>query len=158
MTSLEWLPARVRERLVPIDSGCWQWSGTTNGNGYGEVTFGRKEKWLVHRYVYTQLRGAIPAGLVIDHLCRNRRCANPAHLEPVTNAENLRRGDSSLVVRRLAAAARQRTHCKRGHELAGANLRRGVVGRQCRACANQLEAGRKRRRRREAAARVMEAH
>lgn len=112
--------ARVRKT-----STCWLWTGAADGLGYGFVGVNRKNK-LAHRYSYEMHRGAIPTGLVLDHLCRNPACVNPDHLEPVTIAENVRR--SPLI---------RRTHCPKGHLLSEDNLcperlRRGL--RLCRIC------------------------
>jgi len=71
---------------------CWVWTGTVGGNGYGYVNAADRSKKLAHRVAYERTYGAIPDGTVIDHLCRNRRCVNPHHLEAVSNEENLRRG------------------------------------------------------------------
>lgn len=87
--------ATVADFWARVDVGepddCWLWLGSTNGsNGYGRL--GRRPTWhLAHRYAYEQAVGPIPEGLVLDHLCSVRLCCNPAHLEPVTQAENLAR-------------------------------------------------------------------
>lgn len=72
---------------VVAETGCWEWQGPMHPKGYG--TFAHE---LAHRRSYEMFVGDIPDGLHIDHLCRNKRCVNPAHLEPVTHAENNRRG------------------------------------------------------------------
>ncbi len=100
-----WPPIEKRlfGRVVWTDRDCWEWAGCQNGTGYGVIGWqGRQD--LTHRVSYQLLVGPIPAGLHIDHLCRNRLCINPSHLEPVTCAENIARG--------LGA---KRTVCPRGH-------------------------------------------
>ena len=75
--------------------GCWQWLGNIDKDGYGHITYrqaGRTKNERVHRHTYELLIGPIPKGLTIDHLCRNRSCVNPVHMEPVSNAVNLQRG------------------------------------------------------------------
>lgn len=72
-------------------SGCWEWTGQVNAFGYGRFVVDRAMTYT-HRFAYVMAKGAVPDGLEIDHLCRNRRCANPFHLEAVTKAENNRRG------------------------------------------------------------------
>lgn len=109
-------------------NGCWIWTGGTNKDGYGRFTYHGK-RMLVHCFVYELKIGKIPDGLVLDHTCRNRRCVNPAHLEPVTSIENVLRGMS------LFAQKKRQTHCIRGHLLAGSNLRiRNNGTRFCRTC------------------------
>lgn len=114
------------------DDDCWWWQGATN-EGYGRFFDGKGSK-AAHRWAYENIVGPIPDGLVIDHLCRNRGCVNPAHMEPVTDRENILRGEG-----RGAKQARQ-TRCKRGHPLEGDNLYNRPDGsRQCRACLKLAE-------------------
>jgi len=89
------------------------------------------KKWLTHRLIYTLLKKPIKPGMVLDHLCRNRACANPAHLEEVTLAENKRRGFS------FAAIRARMTHCSKGHELIESNIYRQPsrpTRRRCKIC------------------------
>ena len=91
---------RIAARLVvEEESGCVNYSGSLSAAGYGVVGLGGREDGIgyVHRVIYDYIFGGIPDGLHIDHLCLNRRCCNPMHLEAVTQAENNRR---SWVVRR----------------------------------------------------------
>jgi hypothetical protein len=111
---------------------CWVWPGHRDRGGYGEfrVTRNRQVKaWRAHRLAYEFGVGPIPSGLVIDHLCRNRACVNPAHLEPVTNAENIRRGEvgNAVRMRRLRPLnANGEPVCYKGHAVVGDNMRRRV--------------------------------
>jgi hypothetical protein len=86
---------RLDDRYVVEDQGyitpCWIWLGEKNGEGYGRIRR-RTRSYSAHRILYEMHVGSIPYGLVLDHLCRIPRCVNPAHLEPVTQAENVRRG------------------------------------------------------------------
>ena len=108
-----------KERLLfyaqPLDNGCWAWTGKCfDRDGYAKVhNHAIRKPEMVHRAMYEELRGPIPEGLAIDHLCRNRGCVNPDHLEPVTNRENTMRSP-------IAAAAinARRTVCKWGHQFA----------------------------------------
>ena len=95
---------RLLTRVVWTPAGCWEWQGALN-QGYGVATCDG-ERGRVHRLVYARLVGEPPAGLDLDHLCRNRKCCNPLHLEPVTRAENLRRGIGPEVTRQRFAARR----------------------------------------------------
>ena len=105
--------------------GCWLWTGALGGGGYGAFTADGRQQ-VAHRFAYELLVAPIPPGLVLDHLCRVRHCVNPAHLEPVTAGENLRRGISANAVK---------THCKHGHRYDEANTYRRKNGtRSCRAC------------------------
>lgn len=109
-----------------MSGSCMIWQGALNSRGYGSVTNGRGGTMLAHRAAYEASRGAIPDGLTIDHLCREKRCINPAHMEVVSRAENIRR------------AAASRTHCANGHPLSGSNLRLAVrsrgIQRECVEC------------------------
>jgi hypothetical protein len=88
---------------VQLTATCWVWRGATTSAGYGLMRLPMKPVPVyAHRFSYVAHIGPISQGLTIDHLCRNRACVNPEHLEPVTNAENNRRGAES---RRKAAAA-----------------------------------------------------
>ncbi len=93
---------------------CWVWMGTLDGHGYGQIYAmpARRSPFKVHRVAYELIRGTIPNGLQIDHLCRNTRCVNPWHLEPVTSATNTLRGLSGEVTR---ARHLKQTHCRHGH-------------------------------------------
>lgn len=83
------------------ENGCWVWNGAKSPLGYGRVS--RDGRWQeAHRVVYEDLRGPIPKGLSLDHLCRNPSCVNPDHLEPVTHRENLRRGKQAKLSRGTA--------------------------------------------------------
>lgn len=110
------------------DDGCWLWAGALSPAGYGRFDVGSRNV-RAHRWAYEEERGPIPEGLSLDHLCRTRRCVRPGHLEPVTQRENVLRGEG------FAAVNARKTHCPRGHPLSGENLYRNHRGwRQCRAC------------------------
>ena len=142
------LAERFATRIKIIESGCWEWQGGINRNGYG-IFDGNVGFNNPHRFACVVVNGAIPDNLVCDHLCRNRKCANPNHLEIVTRSENTKRGLIPIMNRE---AARAQTHCKRGHALSEDNLYRYNGSRHCRACALMRAAQSKSARRLKAAA------
>jgi hypothetical protein len=112
---------RFIEKTEITESGCIVWTGGTNGVGYGsfyvgKVYPGEHGRGYAHRWSYETFVGPIPDGLHLDHLCRNRSCVNPDHLEPVTIRENLLRGVGP------SAKHAKKTHCPQGHPYAGDNL------------------------------------
>lgn len=114
------------EHVAKTD-GCWMWTGAVARDGYGKA-----QGTSAHRAVYEATFGPVADGLDLDHLCRNRLCVNPDHLEPVTRAENQRRAA-------LHWASTNATHCKNGHEFTPENTymrprSRGGGVRQCRTC------------------------
>lgn len=126
-------------RKVEKTPGCWLWRGTTNPRGYGMFRPYVGQARKAHRYAYELLVGPVPDGTELDHLCRNPRCVNPAHLEPVTHRENMLRGENP------AARAARATHCRHGHAYDEANTQVTPTGeRRCRAC-NRARAAANRR-------------
>lgn len=108
---------KFNEMWTPVtETGCWLWTRYVEHKGYG-VMFIKKKNILAHRVSYTLFKGEIPEGKQIDHLCRVRCCVNPDHLEAVTGRENTLRGTGP------SAVCARKTHCVRGHELAGENLK-----------------------------------
>lgn len=104
---------------------CWLWTGAKNGSGYGVFHYGNRMV-PAHRWAYEAERGSVDGNLDIDHLCRNPSCVNPAHLEPVTHAENMARGHYGSL-----------THCAHGHAFTEDNIYRrpgAPTERRCRAC------------------------
>lgn len=130
-----------RTRAVPLiermwrhierqPDGCWQWTGAVRSNGYGIVSITRSSVASTHRTMYELIVEPIPDGLQLDHLCRNRACCNPAHLEPVTPLVNVRRGRGNVI----------KTHCPQGHPYEGENLYEYGGRRYCRACKRERNA------------------
>lgn len=88
---IHFLPRHFWHKVLRDPDGCWIWQGNVNRDGYGRFSH-QGRKLLAHRAAYMSLVGQVPEGLQLDHLCRVRNCVNPAHLEPVTAGENVRRG------------------------------------------------------------------
>lgn len=131
---------RFVDRIVIREDGCWDWNGPHDSDGYGRFEIKNAEQQTIgaHRFSYLWLVGDISEGLVLDHLCRNVGCANPLHVEPVTVAENQRRGLNGAL----------KTHCKQGHEYTPENtLIRSTGRRWCRECrrAHDRRMGQKRK-------------
>lgn len=113
---------------IDFTPDCWVWTGNRHEAGYGRIMIDRV-LWRAHRAVYEATVGPIPDGLHIDHLCRNRACVNPDHLEPVTEQVNILRGVSPHALNA------RKTHCQEGHPFAGDNLLLWADGkRRCRIC------------------------
>lgn len=139
---------RLWERVSPEpNSGCWLWLGGHSPRGYGMFYVNGKNR-AVHRVSFELYVGPIPDGLELDHKCRNPACLNPAHLEPVTHIENMRRGQPGIIT---GAKQRAKTHCPSGHKYEGRNLYvRNNGERECAECSRirSKEYQRKRRARR----------
>ena len=127
----------MRPELGP----CWEWTAEKVHNGYGRFSPKRPAKKIkAHTWAYTALMGPVPEGMELDHLCRNRLCLNPAHLEPVTHRENLMRGDSA------AARCARKTHCPKGHAYDAENTQISRRGdRSCRTCRAEQSRAKRRR-------------
>ena len=130
-TSLESLPERLRAK-VKVENDCWLCG--SNLRRYGQYS-DQGRRYLAHRFVYELLVGPIPKGMQIDHLCRNRPCINPSHLEPVPPGENIRRGLSGYFgEKHKGEGARPwlvKSHCPKGH---AKELQSGRL--YCRVCYN----------------------
>lgn len=122
--------------MPSLAGGCWNFTGCLTDDGYGKFGVGRRVL-RAHRVAYQLMVGEIPLGLDIDHLCRNTRCINPAHMEPVTRRENIRRRTAAKVA------------CAQGHPFDDANTAIYEGRRVCRAC-DRASSARYAARRREA--------
>lgn len=136
--------ASVRLRIVKhirhTPAGCWEWTGCLFATGYGSIKQ-RGGRMLAHRVSFAALRGPIPENQTLDHLCRNKACVNPAHLEIVPLSVNVLRNEGPSAINK------RKTHCDRGHPLETVNLvnRSGRTHRTCLEChrASSRAAGRR---------------
>lgn len=110
---------------------CMPWPGWISKQGYGRLSV-KDRTCLAHRAVYRKVVGKIPDGMVLDHLCRNRSCVNPSHLEPVTSGVNTMRGEGA------GAKNKRKTHCLRGHEFSAGNVYSRKGWRECKICKREL--------------------
>lgn len=138
MRSIKSIKERLLEKIIKDKNGCWNWTAFINKGGYSIIMIQGKPR-RGHRISYEEFIGEIPHKLDLDHLCRNRKCINPKHLEPVTRKENLRRSPLKPHLcggAALAKIKKSKTHCLRGHPYTGQNLKMSSNGkwRVCREC------------------------
>ena len=113
--------------MADLGDECWEWLGSKYHNGYGKLG---KTGIMAHRIAYELVKGEVPTDMCLDHLCKNRLCVKPDHLEIVTLVENVMRGESQH------AQNARKTHCKNGHEFNKTNTyyRKDRTTRECRIC------------------------
>lgn len=139
-------PSLVERFWAKVDKTplCWEWTAHLSRDGYGKFSADGRKIEGAHRVAYELLVGPIPEGMQLDHVCRNRSCVRPSHLEVVTNAENQRRGIAGEVLRRRLLAIDE---CKHGHPYTPENTyvdpRTGA--RNCRECGRARCRARRRR-------------
>jgi hypothetical protein len=115
-------------KFIAQPNGCWKWLGKPDRDGYGEFHSNYLKTKRAHRIAYELLCEPIPQGLVIDHLCLNRKCVNPTHMEIVTNKQNVLRGTG------FTAQNAKKTHCLKGHDLSKTGRIYARNMRQCMVC------------------------
>ena len=121
---------------VDTSGECWEWTAYIKENGYGQFMW-KGKPYYAHRFSYEFYKGEIPNELCIDHLCRNRKCVNPDHLEAVTTQVNNLRGEGPTAINA------NKTHCNKGHEFVEENIyyyvRKNGKDRRCRICINRRQ-------------------
>ena len=122
-------PGRFWPKVDKRDGGCWVWTAAVRPDGYGIFRRGDGSNIRAHRWAWQEARGPIAPDLELDHLCRNRACVNPDHLEAVTHQENCSRSEAGGRVWRSLL-----THCPSGHEYTPANTYHYRGSRLCREC------------------------
>jgi hypothetical protein len=128
-TTEENIYQRFYSKVKVSETECWEWVGAHESHGYGTFYVGNKKKVLAYRWIFLRTVGTPPKNYVLDHLCKNKGCVNPNHLEPVTNKENGLRSDCPNI------AVYKTGICKKGHLLEGENLRINKKGKRiCVAC------------------------
>ena len=127
-----WVDRFEEGYVIDSETGCWIWQKSLK-SGYGQFSSAPRDLGRrAHRISYVLRVGPIPEGMHLDHLCRNRACCNPEHLEPVTQAENNRRARAKSVERGAESVI---THCPKGHEYSESNTRVNTSGsKECREC------------------------
>jgi hypothetical protein len=115
---------RLADKFDVTSSGCWEWTGQIGAQGYGVAH--HQGRHPAHRLMWETVVGAVPEGMVLDHLCDNRRCVNPDHLNPTTHRANILRGTSPNAI------AHRTGTCRQGHALDYTNPTTGR--RRCRTC------------------------
>jgi hypothetical protein len=119
---------RFWEKVAPAGT-CWEWTASCDKNGHGQFTPRHGKSVRAHRFAYEEMVGPIPEGLVLDHLCRNRPCVNPDHLDPVPQRVNAQRG-------RTGYNTPKRSQCNQGHPFPEHAQYRSTGTRYCKTCQN----------------------
>ena len=120
---------RFIDHIEILNNGCWQWLGSLSTSGYGKHYIGSTQ-FFAHRFSYTIFNNEIPKNLHIDHLCRNRGCVNPEHLEAVTRKTNILRGNGATAINN------RKKYCKNGHPFIRENISKVPNGKRCKICYN----------------------